>query len=126
VNPTKPRKIIQQTAKELGVSEELVADIVYFYYGFITTVLSKLKSEQMNIDGLGIFKPRYWIYSKKINRLKAIISKTDPKVSFKNAKISSEAKDKLELLEIANDRVNKALARRNVIRYIQRNYDELI
>jgi len=41
MKPTKSKKLISQTAKELGVSEILVQDVVDFYY---TTVRKKMES----------------------------------------------------------------------------------
>lgn len=110
----------------MDLSEELVTDVINFYYEFIRNVLSKLKSEQMNLEGLGIFKPRYWNYRKHIRRFRAILFKTDPTKSFKHAKTADDAKEKLKILIEASDRIDKALVKKNIIRRIQKDYDNLV
>ncbi len=124
--PIKPDKIIKETAKEMGISEELVSDVVYFYYGAIKKMLVGLVSEKVTVAGLGSFKPRYWLYGKHKSICKAIIYKVDPKKSLKHFKLVADAKDKLITLEHASDRIAVALLRRGVIREIRNEYDELI
>lgn len=58
--PVKPKVLYKQVAEEEDVSQQLVDDLVSYYYGKIRQELSDLTHTRVNIDGLGQFviKPK--------------------------------------------------------------------
>ena len=55
MNPRKPSKLYKSVAEELLISEDLVEDIVQFYYKTLRLKLSNLDSPRINVEGLGHF-----------------------------------------------------------------------
>jgi hypothetical protein len=55
MNPKKPSKLYKPVAEELLVSEDLVEDIIQFYYKALRLKLSNLDSPRINVEGLGHF-----------------------------------------------------------------------
>ena len=58
--PVKPKVLYKQVAEEEDVNQQLVDDLVSYYYVKIRQALSDLKYTRVNIDGLGQFvvKPK--------------------------------------------------------------------
>ena len=55
MNPRKPSTLYKALAEELLISEDLVEDIVQFYYKTLRLKLSNLDSPRINVEGLGHF-----------------------------------------------------------------------
>lgn len=55
MNPKKPSKLYKQLAEEMLISEDLVEDIIQFYYKALRLKLTNLESPRINVDGLGHF-----------------------------------------------------------------------
>jgi nucleoid DNA-binding protein len=55
MNPKKSSKLYRPLAEELSVSEDLVEDIIQFYYKTLRLKLSNLEAPRINVEGLGHF-----------------------------------------------------------------------
>lgn len=55
MNPKKSNKLYRPLAEELSVSEDLVEDIIQFYYKTLRLKLSNLETPRINVEGLGHF-----------------------------------------------------------------------
>ena len=55
MNPKKPSKLYKPLAEELNISEDLVEDIIQFYYKTLRLKLSNLEAPRINVEGLGHF-----------------------------------------------------------------------
>ena len=55
MNPKKPNIIYKSLAEELETSEDLVEDLIQFYYKALRLKLSNLESPRINVEGLGHF-----------------------------------------------------------------------
>ena len=55
MNPKKPSKLYKPLAEELNISEDLVEDIIQFYYKTLRLKLSNLEVPRINVEGLGHF-----------------------------------------------------------------------
>lgn len=56
MTPTRANKLIPETAKELGLSEELVKDVVDFYYETLKKRIESLEHPTILVHNFGIFK----------------------------------------------------------------------
>lgn len=55
MNPKKPSIIYKPLAEELQVSEDLIEDLIQFYYKALRLQLSNLDAPRINVEGLGHF-----------------------------------------------------------------------
>jgi len=55
MNPKKHSKLYKPLAEELLVSEDLVEDLIQFYYKVLRVKLSNLEVPRINVEGLGHF-----------------------------------------------------------------------
>jgi hypothetical protein len=55
MNPKKPNIIYKSLAEELETSEDLIEDLIQFYYKALRLKLSNLESPRINVEGLGHF-----------------------------------------------------------------------
>ena len=101
--PQKPKDIYACTAEVEKVSEDLVEDVMDFYYKAVRKKLSDIEDIAIFVEGLGTFKTyRSKLLKNKARyeRLKGRVSPTD---SFRNFSIRKEADDRIE-------KINKLLA----------------
>lgn len=69
MKPLKAKELIPETAKELGLPEELVNDIVTFYYHEVRKSLSGLDHVRVHLTNLGDFTIKHWKLDEKIQML---------------------------------------------------------
>ena len=60
MRPKKAKELIPDVAKETDVSEQLVKDIVDFYWQEVRKSLSSLKHSRVHITNLGDFTIKHW------------------------------------------------------------------
>jgi nucleoid DNA-binding protein len=56
LRPTKSKDLIKKTAEQLGMSEELVKDVVDFYYSVVIKKIENLESATIFLHGLGTLR----------------------------------------------------------------------
>jgi len=56
LRPTKGKELIKKTAQELNLSEELVTDVVNFYYGRVKAKIEALEDPTIFLHGLGTLR----------------------------------------------------------------------
>jgi 4-alpha-glucanotransferase len=95
--PKKSKKYINTVSKDLEVNEQLVDDLVDFYYSECRTIMSNLKCTRLNIDGLGHFVSRHNLVKKAIDRCTKALNNHDTSTfaAYYNKK---SLENKLELL----------------------------
>lgn len=69
MRPRKAKTLIGDTASELSLPEELVTDIVTFYWEEIRKSLSGLKHTRVHVTNLGDFTIKHWKIDEKIQML---------------------------------------------------------
>lgn len=69
--PKNSKIYIEPTSQETGFPEELVKDVVSFYYSTLRETLSELKHHTVQVEGLGVFSLR----SKELKKLVAKYNK---------------------------------------------------
>lgn len=105
MKPTKAKDLIAATAKDLNLSEDIVRDVVYFYYDVVSKKIENLNSPTIFLHGLGTLR----ISRNKLKRDIAGLNKllnSSSKEDFKKVIKYNLSKSLLELkvnsLELCN------------------------
>ena len=69
MRPSKAKDLIPEVAKELGIPEHTVQDVVDYYWQEIRKNLSSLTHPRIHITNLGDFTVKHWKVDDKIDRL---------------------------------------------------------
>lgn len=69
MKPRKSKELIPIVAKEVMLSENLVQDVVDYYWQEVRKSLSSLKHSRIHIANLGDFTTKHWKVDDKIKRL---------------------------------------------------------
>ena len=79
----KAKKLIPKVAKELSIPEELIEDVINFYYKSVRQKVEKLSTHRIRITGLGVLHIRPAKLKLSIIKITASLTSTNPK-SFRN------------------------------------------
>ena len=69
MRPRKAKEFIPKTAENLNLSENLVEDVIDFYWQEIRKSLSSLKHQRVHVTNLGDFIIKHWKIDNKIDSL---------------------------------------------------------
>jgi len=69
LRPRKAKEFIPEVSEELQLSEEVVADVVNFYWQEIRKSLSSLSHSRIHLTNLGDFVIKHWKIDDKIEML---------------------------------------------------------
>lgn len=72
MNPTSYKELIKLTAQQLNLSEELVRDVILFYYKRKREELTCLKVVRVKLKGLGYFDIKHWKIGYEIEKCHVI------------------------------------------------------
>lgn len=96
--PKKPNKIYKIVSEDLNVQENLIEDIIQFYYKDLRNKIATISHTRINLEGLGHMLVKPQLVSKAIDRLEKSVKNHD--VSTYNAYHNKKAKEeKLDLLK---------------------------
>jgi len=80
---TKAKSLIPKTAKELGIDENLVRDVVDHYYTALRKNMSSLEQSRIRVPELGVF----YVSKKKLEisiiKIKSILKAEGEDINFK-------------------------------------------
>lgn len=76
---TKAKKLIPKTSEDLELSEELVSDVVGFYYTELRKKMESLSDSRIRVPVLGVFYASSKKLQKSIDTLTHIIETEQPK-----------------------------------------------
>lgn len=110
--PKKYSSIFKDVSEELDISQNLLEDIIGFYYKEVRKNLTELKYPRINVEGLGQFVARSGVVRKSIPRLKKILENHDTSTfsAYYNKKMLEEKVAALQELEKQLDDIdNKKL-----------------
>jgi nucleoid DNA-binding protein len=71
LKPKKSKDLIEEVAKQTGISEHLVKEITSFYWQEVRKSLSSLKHARIHITNLGDFTIKHWKIQDKIKMLES-------------------------------------------------------
>lgn len=97
MNPKKAKSYINIISEELKEDPELLECLIDFYYKECRSVLSALKYNRLNIDGLGHFKSRNNLIKKSIDKINKDLNGHDTS-TFKAYYNKKNLEEKLKLL----------------------------
>lgn len=128
MNPKKSNKLYSEVAEEINISEELIEDIVQFYYKTVRSNLSQLKHPRINVEGLGQFVAKPSLVRKSIPRYKKALESHDTSTfsAYYNKKMLEEKVECLEKLEklIIQEELKKESYKSIKDEYTKRNLEE--
>lgn len=110
LKPTKAKELVPETAKVTNSSEQLVEDVIDFYWREVRKSLGALQNSRVHITNLGDFTIKHWKLSDKIemlekweenNRQKGMQQMT---ARFKTAEILFDLKNMQKILEEESQR----------------------
>jgi len=123
MNPKKPKDFIKPTAEDLGQSEQLVDDVVGFYWAAVKKGLSELESPSVVVINLGTFKIRHNKIEKAEKRYKNYINKLEvEKMTFNKHTLLNISKSKLEKLENIKNEMNSEFERKKEVQTKRKEY----
>lgn len=115
--PKKSSSLYKELAEQLDQNQNLVQDIIEFYYGELRKTLSNLSHPRINIEGLGHFVAKAGLIRKSIPKYTKSLDTHDTSTygAYYNRKM---IENKLELLielehKISLEEIRKAEFKRN-------------
>jgi nucleoid DNA-binding protein len=102
----KSKSLIPNVAKKLNLSEELVEDVVYYYYKSIRTKIETFGAERIRITGLGVLHIRKEKVQVSITKLNSAL-KSDKIKSFKHVIKRKKLEQALEEQKILISKLTK-------------------
>jgi nucleoid DNA-binding protein len=106
LRPTKGKDLIKKTAEHLGLSEELVKDVVDFYYERVAKKIESLEHPTIYLHGLGTLRLSRKKLQRDIDGLKKILdgeTQEDFKKVIKYNLSKALLDSKIKGLEICNE-----------------------
>ena len=123
MNPKKPKEFIKPTADALGHPEQLVDDIVGFYWGAVRKEFSELESPSITVTNLGIFKVRYNKIEKAQTRYNNYVNKLEAnKMTFNKHTLLNIFKNKLQKLIELKNKMEDEFRRQKIVKNKRKKY----
>lgn len=106
MRPTKSKDLIKQTAQQLGMSEEMVKDVVEFYYSVVIKKMENLDSPTIFLHGFGTLRLSRKKLQRDIDNLHKLLNSNEQEdfkkiIKFNLSKVTLESKEKA--LELCNE-----------------------
>jgi len=110
LHPKKAKEFIDDVAKEVGLSKEVVESVISFYYRQLRNSLSDLSHYRVHVTNLGDFTVKHWKIDDKIDKLEKFEENNKAKglqkitARFKTAESLYELKNLKNILDEENQR----------------------
>lgn len=124
--PKKAKEFKKPVAEDLNLSEELVNDVIDFYWEKVRKLITTVDENSIEILNLGTFKLKTWKIDETTSTYKAIIERLEGK--FGKYAIKREYEYRLEILEKAKESAAEEKERLTKIkqeRYASKDKDNL-
>lgn len=121
--PKKPKDIYKITAEKEQVSEDVVEDVMDFYYKALRKKLSDLDDISIFVEGLGTFRTYKSKLLKNKERYERIKKRIEDNDSFRNFSIRKEATERIEQIDKLLDLVAKQEERKQETKLRRDEYD---
>ena len=123
MTPTKTKTVHPAAAKELDIPEEMVEDIMTYYYEVVREYLSELKGSHLRLDWLGVFYVKERALDKHERSCNNISNWCDTKTQTTKIKnISADVKDQLVKVKKLKEQIAKRHERMRNEREIRKQY----
>jgi inorganic pyrophosphatase len=109
--PKKPNSLYKEITDEFECSEQLVDDLVHFYYKTLKKKMSNLTDLRLNVEGLGHFVLKMKKVKDTIPHYEKVLSNHDTSTfgAYHNKKSIEEKLEKLKNIDV---RIQEELERR--------------
>lgn len=110
MRPKKAKEFIPEVAIETSLPEDLIEDIINYYWSEVRKSLSTLKHSRIHITNLGDFTIKHWKIDEKINYVEKWEEKNKLKglqeitARFKTAETLYDLKNLKKIIEEENQR----------------------
>lgn len=91
--------MIKQTAQQLNLPEELVRDVIKYYYKDIRKSLSALDHVRVVVTGLGFFNIKYWSVKYRLDKFKNMLKAYEPYNDSRSEPIKKDIREKIDQLQ---------------------------
>lgn len=124
--PKKAKDFKGAAAKELGLSEKLVSDVIDFYWKRLRKEMSSLSHLSIELPNFGTFKVKHWALDNEMEKYSNIIKKREGHFSeyayVKSVQESIAAMEKLkEKVKLQKEKFKEIKAKR----YAEKNQNNL-
>lgn len=116
MKPTKGKELIKKTAQELNLPEEMVRDVVEFYYSIVTRKIENLENATIFLHGLGTLRLSRRKLEKNIEKMQKLLesnSQEDFKKVIKFNLSKTLLDSKVKGLEMCNEYYKEMYEKRN-------------
>ena len=105
LRPKKAKEFIPSVAAEINISEDIVTDVINYYWREVRKNLSSLTCSRIHVTNLGDFVTKYWKVDEKLqmlekweenNKLKGLQELT---ARFKTAEVVYQLKEVKKIIE---------------------------
>lgn len=118
MNPKKAKTVLNDLHYELGLEENLVNDILDFYWQHVRKTIVTAAYPRINIENLGIFQVKYKALDKTITKYENAINKLGTENFNKYVKYDN-MKSRLEILLKLKEEMQSEKQRRYEIKSIK-------
>ena len=110
LRPKKAKEFIPKIAAEMSISEDVITDVINYYWREVRKNLSSLTCSRIHVTNLGDFVTKYWKVTDKLdmlerweenNKLKGLQELT---ARFKTAEVVYQLKEVKKIMEEENQR----------------------
>lgn len=124
LNPKKPKECVKQTAEALGTDENLVQDIVDFYWKEVRKALSDLRGPRVEVANFGTFRIKSWKLQEAKDDYQKVLAKHNPeKMTFQRHAVRAEVEQRMEQISKMQKMVEDDRCRKQQIKE-KRNAEE--
>lgn len=124
LNPKKPKECVKQTAEALGADENLVQDIVDFYWKEVRKALSDLRGPRVEVANFGTFRIKSWKLQEAKDDYQKVLTKHNPeKMTFQRHAVRAEVEQRMEQISKMQKMVEDDRCRKQQIKE-KRNAEE--
>jgi nucleoid DNA-binding protein len=116
LKPTKGKDLIKKTAQQLNLPEEMVKDVVEFYYSVVTRKIENLESPTIFLHGFGTLRLSRKKLEKNIEKMQKLLesnSQEDFKKVIKFNLSKTLLDSKIKGLEMCNEYYKEIYEKRN-------------
>ena len=121
--PKKAKDFKKVTAEELNLPEDLINNLVNFYWENIRKYMSELTYGEIRIQNFGTFRVKHWKIADTVEKHKATILRVEGK--FAGYRMKMDLTDRIEKLEKIKSLVQEREVKFKEIRDARKNKNNL-
>lgn len=124
MKPKRPRDLIKPTANQLNMSQQLVEDVISYYWATLQKALSNIESASVRVTGLGTFKVRYKNIDSVKRKYENYLNELDKldKMTFNKHSLKKLSEFKLNRLEQIQKEIKSEYKRKDEIKKKRKDY----